>query len=162
MTDAQTNAEPADSAATIRRAAPADLDRVAQLFDTYRVFYGQEPAGEQARSFIRERLEKQDSVIFVAELKGEIEGFCQLYPSFSSVAMGRIWVLNDLFVTEKYRQHGVASQLLEAAAAFARETGAKRLELSTARDNLAARSLYEKMGWRLDEVFVHYYLATTG
>lgn len=158
MTDAQTNAGDAD--VTLRRASAGDVDRVAELFDEYRVFYGQEPAGEQGREFIRERIGNGDSAIFVAEMDGQIQGFSQLYPSFSSIAMGRIWILNDLFVAERIRQLGVASQLLEASADFARRSGAKRLELSTARDNLAARSLYEKMGWRPDEFFVHYYLAT--
>lgn len=159
MTDAPT---PSNGSAnvTLRRADTGDLDRVAELLDEYRVFYGQEPAGQQVREFVRERIEKGDSAIFVAIHEGQVVGFVQLYPSFSSIAMARVWILNDLYVAEGFRQHGIASKLLEASADFARETGAMRLELSTARDNLAARSLYEKMGWRLDEVFVHYYLAT--
>lgn len=158
MTDAPTQA--GDANVNLRRATADDLDRLAVLFDEYRVFYGQVPAGAQAREFIRERIDKGDSTLLVAEREGQVIGFAQLYPSFSSIAMGHIWILNDLYVAEEARQHGVASRLLEASADFARQSGAMRLELSTARDNLAARSLYEKLGWRLDEVFVHYYLAT--
>lgn len=158
VTDAPTDAGPPD--VTVRRAVAGDLDRLAALFDDYRVVYGQEPAGAEARRFIGERIEKADSVIFVAEREGQVVGFSQLYPSFSSITMGRIWILNDLFVAGSVRRSGVASRLLEVSADFARRSGARRLELSTARDNLAARSLYEKMGWQLDEFFIHYYLAT--
>ena len=73
--------------------------------------------------------------------------------------MGRIWVLNDVFVAETYRKSGLATRLLEASVDFARREGGHRVELSTARGNFAARRLYERMGWQLDEVFVHYYLA---
>ena len=58
------------------------------------------------------------------------------------------------------RHHGVASALLERAHAFAGETGASRVTLSTARNNRAAIALYEKHGWKPDEFFLHYYRLT--
>ena len=145
---------------TVRRAETADVDRVAELFDAYRVFYGQDSDKTAAERFIAERIEEGDSAIFVAEVGGKIEGFAQMYPSLSSVAMGKIWVLNDILVSEDARHHGVAGALLERAHDFAREGGASRLTVSTARDNRAAISLYEKHGWKPDEFFLHYYRVT--
>jgi len=33
----------------------------------------------------------------------QLMGFAQLYPSFSSVSMKRLWILNDLFVSSEAR-----------------------------------------------------------
>ena len=144
---------------TVRAAAADDLPRLAAMFDAYREFYGQKPAGEQAATaFLRERLETGDSRILVAEAAGEVVGFAQLYPLLSSVAMRRCWVLNDLYVDPARRGGGAAGALLDRAAQIGRETGAPYLELATARDNRAAQTLYEKHGWRRDDVFVSYNL----
>lgn len=151
------DASPAGNNVSIRSAEERDLPRLTELFDAYRVCYGQEPAAEQAEAYLRDRLQADDSQLFVAEAGGQLVGFVQLYPTLSSVAMRRVWILNDLFVAEESRRGGVASKLLERAEAFARETGAVRLELSTARDNRAAQALYEKHGWRRDEIFIHYF-----
>jgi len=47
---------------------------------------------------------------------------------------------------------------MEAAARFARATGAVGLELATARTNAPALRLYESLGWQRDEVFYQYAL----
>ena len=102
------------------------------------------------------RLEQGDSAIFLTLDKSKALGFTQLYPSFSSIAMRPIWVLNDLFVVESARKMGVARSLLKEAERFARATNAARLVLATANDNRAAQALYEKLGWVKDEEFIHY------
>jgi GNAT superfamily N-acetyltransferase len=60
-------------------------------------------------------------VILTATDKGSMVGFAQLYPSFSSVLMKRIWILNDLFVEKDFRREGVAKLLMDAAERYARE-----------------------------------------
>ena len=65
--------------------------------------------------FLKERIENQDSEIFVAEEKGIFTGFTQLYPLFSSTRMKRYWLLNDLFVNVNYRGKGFSKALIEAA-----------------------------------------------
>jgi GNAT superfamily N-acetyltransferase len=134
------------------------LEAVAKLFDQYRVFYKASADFEAARRFIEERLKKGDSTIFVARVDGHIVGFTQLYPSFSSVSMKRVWILNDLFVDETYRGHGVAKLLLNAAENCARKTGAIRVILSTQISNIAAQKLYESRGYAKDKAFYHYTL----
>ena len=145
--------------ASVRQAVLADIEKIVPLFDGYRQFYGQ-PSDEAAvRAFLRNRLEQQDSVLFVAETKGRSVGFTQLYPTFSSVSMARTFVLNDLFVSSEARRSGVARGLLGAAAHYAREVGAIRLSLSTAITNKPGQALYEGAGWRRDEVFYYYHFA---
>ncbi|HEX4590474.1 MAG TPA: GNAT family N-acetyltransferase [Gemmataceae bacterium] len=129
---------------------------VAPLFDAYRQFYGQPADLDVARRFLAERLNRGESVIFAAVEDGKGLGFTQLYPSFSSVSINSIWILNDLFVAAEARRRGVGAALLNAARDHARQTGAARLVLSTAIDNAAAQALYERNGWRRDTAFLHY------
>jgi ribosomal protein S18 acetylase RimI-like enzyme len=141
------------------RAATKDLDELAPLFDGYRQFYGQRSDMPAARAFLSERIERGESVIYLAYTRpGEAAGFTQLYPSFSSVSLKPLWILNDLFVRTDVRRGGVGRALLERARQHAAETKAKGLVLSTAVTNKAAQTLYESCGWQRDDEFMHYYL----
>ena len=148
-----------NSAPAIRRAAPADLDALAPLFDAYRRFYEQPGDIALASDYLNDRLERGESVIFVAEADRQLLGFCQLYPTWCSVAAARIFVLYDLFVDDGVRRAGVGRQLMLAAQAFGREAGAARLDLSTARTNARAQALYESLGWQRDDVYLTYSLS---
>ncbi|MEM7727077.1 MAG: GNAT family N-acetyltransferase [Cyanobacteria bacterium P01_A01_bin.45] len=134
------------------------LEEVVRLFDGYRVFYNQSSDIEAAREFLQERFQKGDSAIFVAKENGHSVGFTQLYPSFSSVSMKRVWILNDLFIEEAYRKQGVAKLLMKTAEDFARDTGAVRITLGTQIDNIAAQALYESLGYSKNGDFYHYLL----
>ncbi len=140
------------------RATLDHLELVVPLFDAYRQFYKQQPDLNGARAFIRERIELDQSVIFLAMQDSTALGFTQLYPSFSSESMQRLWILNDLFVTPSARRLGVAKALMERARQLAVETGAKGLILETAITNTPGQKLYESLGWRRDEEFYRYYL----
>jgi GNAT superfamily N-acetyltransferase len=144
---------------TIRQAVLADLDVVAGLFDGYRQFYEQVSDLVAARNFLRARFEHGQSVILLAESQGQAVGFTQLYPSFSSVSMARVFVLNDLFVAPTARRLGVGEALLTAAADHALQMGAVRLSLTTDVQNLPAQALYESMGWARDQKFYAYHLS---
>jgi ribosomal protein S18 acetylase RimI-like enzyme len=135
-----------------------DIDGVSNLFNLYRMFYQQESDLNGAKTYIKERLESEESVIFVVKDKQNYVGFTQLYPTFSSISMKRAWILNDLFVDTNARKQGVGEMLLDKAKEYAIETGAKSLSLSTAPDNYAAQRLYEKNGYNKDSQFYHYEL----
>ncbi|NJR63448.1 MAG: GNAT family N-acetyltransferase [Cyanobacteria bacterium CRU_2_1] len=140
------------------QAGSEHLEEVAKLFDQYRYFYQSSSDPEAARNFLQERFQKKDSVILVFSKGKHLVGFIQLYPSFSSVSMKRIWILNDLFVDEAHRKKGIAKSLIGAAVNFARETGAVRIILATQVSNIAAQSLYESLGYIQDKDFYHYSL----
>jgi len=139
-------------------ALPADLPQLVPLFDAYRQFYRQPSDPARAERFLRERLERGESVIFLARQEGECAGFVQLYPSFWSVAACRSWILNDLYVAPRWRGQGLGRALLERARAHAEATGAGGMSLATERDNHTAQRLYEALGWIRDEEFFHYEL----
>ena len=139
----------------VRRAGPDDVARVVPLFGAYREFYRQAPDPETERSFLADRIARNEAVVFLAEVGGTAVGFTLLYPAFSSISLRPIWILNDLFVEPAHRRQGVGARLLARATEFARESGADYLTLETAKDNPAQR-LYEAEGWRRDEEFLHY------
>jgi GNAT superfamily N-acetyltransferase len=143
----------------VRQATVADLDLLVPLFDQYRQFYRFASDLEGARRFLRERFAHHESVIFLASDGETAAGFTQLYPSFSSGAMARIFVLNDLFVSPAARLRGMGTALIAAAAEYGRRVGAVRLVLSTEIANTTAQRLYEKTGWKRDTVFCAYQLA---
>ncbi|MDR8523109.1 GNAT family N-acetyltransferase [Shewanella fidelis] len=143
----------------IIKATPADAALIAPLFDAYRVFYGQASNLALAEEFIAERLANNESVILLAvDSSGKALGFIQLYPSFSSVSAARIWVLNDLFVSDNARRQGVATQLMHAAKEFGIKTGVKGLVLETGVNNVNAQRLYESLGYIKDSGSYHYLL----
>jgi GNAT superfamily N-acetyltransferase len=143
----------------IVRAALKDLDDLVPLFDAYRGFYEAGSDHAAAGAFLTHRIERDESVIFLAyATPHEPVGFTQLYPSFSSVSLKRLWILNDLFVRSDIRRGGVGRALLERAREHAADTGAKGLILSTAVTNKPAQTLYESCGWQRDDEFLHYNL----
>lgn len=134
-----------------------DLDTIVELFDQYRKFYGQPSDKEGASQFIKERISNNESVIFLASENGQVVGFTQLYPMFSSVSMRRTLVLNDLFVVESARRLGAGKALIERSFAYGREIGAKGISLETGNDNVNAQNLYEKIGFTREENYFYYY-----
>ena len=140
-----------------RRANIEDVETIAPLFDSYRQFYEQEPNLTFASQFIKARLTNKESIIFIAEDQAQNAlGFCQIYPSFCSVIGAPIYVLSDLFVSSDARKSGIGRLLLEQARLQAKENNIPRMDLTTAKTNLTAQSLYESLGWVRDDVFFAY------
>ncbi|MFC7420143.1 GNAT family N-acetyltransferase [Iodobacter arcticus] len=143
----------------IRYANLDDLNQLAPLFNAYRIFYQQESNLQIAHDFLQQRLALNESVILLASNdEGKGLGFIQLYPSFCSIAAARVWVLYDLFVDESARGMGVSRLLMDKARLHAKQTGAVRLDLSTAYDNHHAQALYESLGYQLDQTYRYYSL----
>ena len=140
-----------------------DAGSLAPLFDAYRRFYEQPADLPSAERFLQERLKRHESIILAAEAMdgattGAVVGFTQLYPSFSSISMQPLYILNDLYVTPGSRRLGVGRALLEGARAFAARAGASSMVLQTALTNLPAQTLYESLGWRRDTLYYTYEL----
>jgi ribosomal protein S18 acetylase RimI-like enzyme len=140
-----------------RAATLADLDVIASLFDAYRQFYDKAPDLALAQSYMRDRLTNNESVVLLATNEVEqVVGFCQLYPSFCSVEAKPIYSLYDLFVSPEARRTGAGQALLKAAEKLAAENSKWRMDLTTARTNKTAQSVYESLGWIRDDIFYAY------
>jgi len=137
------------------------LDLLTPLFVKYREFYGELPFPDSSRAFLEKRLSREESVIYLAlpdDDDGKLVGFCQLYPSYSSLSLKRVWILNDIYVAEDARRQLVADHLMQKAKKMARETQAVRMRVSTSANNEVAQKVYESIGFREDTQFKNYTL----
>ena len=141
---------------SIRAASLEDVQPLARVFESYRVWYRKEPNQEGAIQFLSERLKNKESEIFVSEVNGEIVGFTQLYPLFSSTRMKRIWLLNDLFVDERHRGKGISVGLIDRAKQLVKDTGAFAMFLETEKTNTIGNQLYPRTGFELNTVSNYY------
>ncbi|WP_296246713.1 GNAT family N-acetyltransferase [Pseudomonas sp. UBA4194] len=145
----------------IIQASLEHLDLIAPLFVKYREFYGELPFPDSSRAFLEKRLRRQESVIYLAlpdDDDNRLLGFCQLYPSYSSLSLKRVWILNDIYVAEDARRQLVADHLLKTAKKMARDTHAVRMRVSTSANNDVAQKTYESIGFREDNEFKNYTL----
>ena len=78
------------------------------------------------------------------------------YFSFSSLALGKIVVLNDLYVVPDARGQGIGELLVRQVFELAKENGAVRVDLGTPNDNLVAQKLYERLGFVRETKFYSY------
>ena len=148
---------------TVSAAVTADLADLTRLFAGYLRFYQVSRDDAQISAFLHERLKQGDSQLFIARSQqGAAQGFVQLYPFLSSLALEPAWLLSDLYVDEHARRCGVGEALMNAARAHAEATGACGLQLETAKTNLAGQSLYERLGYVRDEQFFTYWLSLRG
>lgn len=79
-----------------------------------------------------------------ARVNGHLLGFTH-YLYHTSIWSGEVCYLQDLFVDESARSHGVAQALIERVARSAQERGARRLYWLTHHTNQRARRLYDRV-----------------
>ena len=143
----------------IRRVTLEDIEVVSQLFDEYRQFYHQQSNVPLAIKFISTRLANCDSIIFVAlDNQGIALGFCQLYPSFSSISAQSMLILSDLYVTQHARCVGLGRRLMNTAIEYAKAKKVKTIFLETHKQNHQAQALYESLGFIQEKEFLSYNL----
>jgi ribosomal protein S18 acetylase RimI-like enzyme len=134
-----------------------NLAQLVPLFDQYMVFYEKESNPSKYEAYLRERIEKNEATVFIAyDDSDQPIGFALNYHSFSSTALGKIIVLNDLYVSETKRKKGIGQNLIERTFELAKESGAVRVDLGTAKTNTVAQGLYEKIGFEKDTEFNAY------
>lgn len=135
-----------------------EIEALVKLFDEYRVFYKKPSDIDGAHKFLSERISNNESTAYIAyDDNNNPMGFVHLYPIFSSTRMAKLWLLNDLYVSQNFRKHGAGEALLERAKQLAKDTNARGLILETAADNIPAQNLYFKNGWEKDNE--HYYFS---
>lgn len=146
---------------TVRTAHKKDLSELTKLFNAYRVFYRMDSDSRQTHLFLAERLKLKDSVIFVAETSTrQLTGFIQLYPLFSSTRLKRLWLLNDLYVTENQRGKGISKSLIAHAKQQAITSKACGLLLETEKTNNIGNTLYPSLQFKL-QTNSNFYFWTT-
>jgi GNAT superfamily N-acetyltransferase len=158
--------EPLDGASTYpgvvvcRRVAESDLAELLPLVRAYCEFNGVARTDDQllviSRALIADPDHEGVQIIARGCDQGAI-GFATLVWTWATWAGGRIGIMGDLFVASPARRSGVGRQLIEACRRECQRVDAQGFMWTTAKDNVAARALYESVGARSRE-WVDYWL----
>jgi len=142
----------------IIKAKKENYIEVGLLFDLYRQFYKYKTEIKKSTKYIKERISRKESTIFLCYCDKEPAGFVQLYETFDSLNINKKLVLYDLYVKKEFRQIGIGKSLMNIAKKFGLKKKIKLIELSTAITNKKAQSLYESLEYKRDKEYYNYYL----
>jgi len=142
----------------IIKAKKENYIEVGLLFDLYRQFYKYKTEIKKSTKYIKERISRKESTIFLCYCDKEPAGFVQLYETFDSLNINKKLVLYDLYVKKEFRQIGIGKSIMDIAKKFGLKKKIKLIELSTAITNKKAQSLYESLEYKRDKEYYNYYL----
>lgn len=125
---------------TYRRAVPADIPAIEQLFAEMLASVGDKGGGGYENGYLDKFFGGGD-VIYVAVSDGDVVGYIsvELYPDFV--------YLDDLSVTERFRGKGIGTKLIKFAERYAADSNVPMTSLHVERSNTAARYLYQRLGY---------------
>jgi GNAT superfamily N-acetyltransferase len=132
--------------AAIRRATPGDAEAVARLLHDFQLEFEEPSPGLEALAERYAELIRNREMIVLLVGDGP-EGFAQLRFRPWVYSAGLHSYLEELYVVPSRRGQGLGRALLEAAMDAARSEGAEQMELGTSGDDVAARALYESVGF---------------
>jgi ribosomal protein S18 acetylase RimI-like enzyme len=123
------------------------LSQLLPLIAAYQRFHQQEPDGERNLKFFGALIgEGKAGTQFAAlDSQGTACGFATLYFQPSSLSANTACILNDLYTLPECRGRGIARQLIDHCAAYARTHHFSHLEWMTAQSNGTAQRLYDRL-----------------
>jgi ribosomal protein S18 acetylase RimI-like enzyme len=130
---------------TVRRATEADVEVIGRLLHDFNAEYDEPTPGPAAiAKRMKLLLGSEETVVLLAE---ESQGLAVLRfrPSMWEEALE--CYLAELYVVPDERGRGLGRALMESAMAHARAEGATYMDLGTSEDDVAARALYESLGF---------------
>ena len=134
--------------------AEADLEDLLPLLRAYCDFYEVEPSDEALLALSRALIadpEREGVQLIARAPDGAAVGFATVYWTWQTTRASRLAVMNDLFVAAEARGTGLAERLIAASRERAAEHGARSLAWQTAKDNVRAQTVYERVGARRSE-----------
>jgi ribosomal protein S18 acetylase RimI-like enzyme len=129
-----------------RRAETADAATIARLLHAFNAEFDDfTPGPEALTERIRELLGTGEITVVLAGDPPEGLALVRFRPSLWTQTLD--CYLEELYVVPDRRGRGAGRALMEAAMELARENGAAHMDLGTGEDDVAARALYESLGF---------------
>ncbi|HZG48188.1 MAG TPA: GNAT family N-acetyltransferase [Thermoleophilaceae bacterium] len=130
----------------VRRAEAVDADQVGRLLHDFNTEFGDvTPGPERLASRVRQLLAGGETAVLLGGEGPDGLAVLRFRPSLWTQALE--CYLAELYVAPERRGRGLGRALMEAAIELAREEGADRMDLGTSEDDVAARALYESLGF---------------
>lgn len=128
------------------RADTADAAAIAQLLHDFNTDYEEfTPGPEALERRIRELLDAGEIAVLLAGDPPDGLALLRFRPALWTETLD--CYLEELYVVPDRRGRGIGRALMQAAMDVARERGAARMDLGTSEDDIAARALYESLGF---------------
>lgn len=125
----------------------AHLREAAQLFDQYRLHYGESALPGQTVAWLTDQTAQRRLMLFTATLDDELVGVTTTVVIPASLRLSHFWQIRDLYVAPEARRNGVARAMLDAVRRAATEAGAVRVSVQTEKNNGPALRLYRASGF---------------
>jgi ribosomal protein S18 acetylase RimI-like enzyme len=140
----------AESQAEVRLAAAEDWQAFLVLADAlYEELAEERPPGQRLMELFDDAVAPDSPFkLFLAVEGGEMCGMLSLAIAPTTQGAGCFGYLDDVFVLKQHRGQGIGAMLMREALEHARRSGCVRVELGTRWDNVHARRLYERLGFR--------------
>lgn len=130
----------------VRVAGPVDAPSIGQLLHDFNTEYGDEtPGPERLSTRVGELLREGQTTVLLAADPPQGVAVLRFRPAIFTAALE--CYLAELYVAPAARRRGLGRALLEASIAHARERGAEHMDLGTGEQDVAARALYESLGF---------------
>ena len=147
--------------AVISIVGEADLAELLPLMRGYCDFYEVDPTDDalltMSRALIADR-EREGFQLIARDDDGRAIGFATVFWTWTTSSASRVGVMNDLFVHPDARGNGAAEELIAECARLVGEQGGTSLAWQTAKDNLRAQHVYDRVGAKRDDRWLSYSL----
>lgn len=140
----------------VRKATENDISAISELYrEQFREMSKLIPdfikEGDQSIEFLEKSISNNESDILVYENDGIIVGFILLQakvrPDFDFMLPGKFCYIMDIIVTEKERNKGFGTALMNSAKDWAKDRDCSFINLDVLANNHGAIALYEKLGF---------------
>ena len=130
----------------MRLATADDAPVLGRLLHAFNAEFGEQTPSAQVIAERAQPLMRSGDVTVLFVGDGP-DGFAQLRFRISLYTGALDAYLEELYVVPERRGRGLGCALLEATMQHARERGARRIDLNTSEDDVAARALYQRLGF---------------
>ena len=131
-----------------RKAELSDSKRIEELFiEMLRTIYNTNDVDGYENGYLDKFFSESEDLIYVAELDKEVVAFLsiEVYKDDGYV------YLDDLSVTEKYRDKGIGTKLISLAEDYSKDIGVSAIVFHVEKTNENAHRLYRKLGYMDNE-----------